>query len=393
MDTSQPLYDLAPIARLMLLGVLIALGPLVWVGWRNRHSSPMRRLQALTVLTLFLTFDLVLFGAFTRLTDSGLGCPDWPGCYGSASPVGARTEIAAAQEAMPTGPVTHGKAWVEMIHRYLATGVGVLIIVLTVSAWVQHRRVRRDGGERPPISPWWPTFTLFWVCLQGAFGALTVTMKLFPAIVTLHLMGGMVLLALLCLQAVHQTYSAQGRPPEPVSAGLRWGLGITGLLVALQVMLGGWVSTNYAVLACTTFPACQGSWWPEMNFSEGFQVWRELGMLQDGSHISFAGLTAIHYVHRLMAYVVLAALGIVCWRLRRAGVLLGQARWLGALALLQLVTGLSNVVLDWPLLAAVLHTGGAAGLVVVLTWSLVASRTASVPQEFSAPPGASRVSA
>ncbi|HRM00433.1 MAG TPA: COX15/CtaA family protein, partial [Acidovorax sp.] len=114
MDAPQSLYDLAPLARLMLLGVVIALGPLAWVAWRNPGSSPLRRLQALTVLTLFLTFDLVLFGAFTRLTDSGLGCPDWPGCYGSASPVGAHTEIAAAQQAMPTGPVTHGKAWVEM---------------------------------------------------------------------------------------------------------------------------------------------------------------------------------------------------------------------------------------------------------------------------------------
>ena len=116
-------------------------------------------------------------------------------------------------------------------------------------------------------------------------------------------------------------------------------------------------------------------------------------MLQDGSHISFAGLTAIHYVHRLMAYVVLAVLGILCWRLRQARVLQVQGRWLAALALLQLVTGLSNVVLDWPLLAAVLHTGGAAALVVVLTWALVASRTAAAPQEFSAPSGASRVSA
>ena len=151
MDT-QPLYDLAPLVRLMLLGVLIALGPLAWVGWRNRGKSPVRRLQALTVLTLFLTFDLVLFGAFTRLTDSGLGCPDWPGCYGNASPVGARAEIAAAQEAMPTGPVTHGKAWVEMIHRYLATGVGVLIIVLTASAWVQHRKALRSQG--PPAGCW-----------------------------------------------------------------------------------------------------------------------------------------------------------------------------------------------------------------------------------------------
>ena len=354
----------------------------------------MRRLQALTVLTLFLTFDLVLFGAFTRLTDSGLGCPDWPGCYGSASPVGARAEIAAAQEAMPTGPVTHGKAWVEMIHRYLATGVGVLIIVLTVSSWVQHRRAQRGMAEAPPLSPWWSTVTLMWVCLQGAFGALTVTMKLFPAIVTLHLIGGLVLLALLCVQAVRHTHAAQGRLPTVISPALRRGLAWTGLLLALQVVLGGWVSTNYAVLACTTFPTCQGSWWPAMDFAQGFQVWRKLGMLQDGSHISFAGLTAIHYVHRLMAYVVLAALAWLAWRLHRSGALRAQTRWLAGLSVLQLATGLSNVILDWPLVAAVLHTGGAAALVVVLTWALVSSRAAvPVSREFSAPPGASRVSA
>ena len=219
MTEAQPLYDLAPLIELMALGVAIALGPLAWVWWRNRGSTPVRRLQALTVLTLFLTFDLVLFGAFTRLTDSGLGCPDWPGCYGSASPVGAHTEISAAQQAMPTGPVTHGKAWVEMIHRYLATGVGVLIIALTVGAW------RQRGANRVLLSPWWPTATLVWVCLQGAFGALTVTMKLFPAIVTLHLIGGLVLLALLCLQAVRQTQHTQGVAPVAMPRGLRWLLG------------------------------------------------------------------------------------------------------------------------------------------------------------------------
>ena len=258
---SQPLYDLAPLAQMMLLGIVIALGPVAWVGWRHRGSARGHRLQALTVLTLFLTFDLVLFGAFTRLTDSGLGCPDWPGCYGSASPVGARADIAAAQEAMPTGPVTHGKAWVEMIHRYLATGVGVLIIVLTVATWLQWRRARADSTVSPPVmSPWWPTFTLVWVCLQGAFGALTVTMKLFPAIVTLHLMGGVVLLALLCVQAVRHTQAVRGVQPAVLAAPLRLGVLVTGALVALQVVLGGWVSTNYAVLACTTFPTCQGSW-------------------------------------------------------------------------------------------------------------------------------------
>lgn len=400
MSDAQPLYDLAPLARLMLLGVLIALGPLVWVWLRNRKSTPLKRLQALTVLTLFLTFDLVLFGAFTRLTDSGLGCPDWPGCYGNASPVGARAEIAAAQEAMPTGPVTHGKAWVEMVHRYLATGVGVLIIVITVSSWVQRRQARQQGIPEPPISPWWPTFTLFWVCLQGAFGALTVTMKLFPAIVTLHLIGGLVLLALLCVQAVRHAHWAQGRVAERISPALRQGLWWTAVLVSVQIVLGGWVSTNYAVLACTSFPTCQGSWWPAMDFAQGFQVWRKLGMLQDGSHISFAGLTAIHYVHRLMAYVVLAALLALVWRLYKAAVLGVQARWLLALSLAQLATGLSNVVLDWPLVAAVLHTGGAAALVVVLTWALASSRSAAAaaaattataaPEESQAPQGASR---
>ncbi|WP_440110062.1 COX15/CtaA family protein [Acidovorax sp. BL-A-41-H1] len=392
MDT-QPLYDLAPLARLMLVGILIAVGPLAWIALRNRGSSPVRRLQALTVLTLFLTFDLVLFGAFTRLTDSGLGCPDWPGCYGSASPVGARQEIAAAQEAMPTGPVTHGKAWVEMIHRYLATGVGVLIIAMTASAWVQRRQALRNGAQQPPLSPWWPTFTLFWVCLQGAFGALTVTMKLFPAIVTLHLMGGVVLLALLCVQAVRHTHWAQGRQPVSLTSPLRLALVAATALVGVQIVLGGWVSTNYAVLACTTFPTCQGSWWPEMNFAQGFQIWRELGMLQDGTHISFAGLTAIHYVHRLMAYLVLAVIWGVAWVLHRRGLLVAQARWLAALGALQLVTGLSNVVLDWPLVAAVLHTGGAAALVVVLTWSLASSRVAAHPQAATAPLRAPRVSA
>jgi heme a synthase len=401
---AQPLYDLAPLARLMLLGALIALGPLAWVRFRNRGASPMRRLQALTVLTLFLTFDLVLFGAFTRLTDSGLGCPDWPGCYGSVSPVGAQEEISSAQTAMPTGPVTHRKAWVEMIHRYLATGVGVLIIAMTVSAWVQHRAALRSapragaaahGGVGPGAlqvpNPWWPTFTLVWVCLQGAFGALTVTMKLFPAIVTLHLVGGIVLLALLCVQAVQHTRAAEGIAPASLSKPLRIALWGTAALVSAQVVLGGWVSTNYAVLACTTFPTCQGSWWPVMDFAQGFQVWRELGMLQDGSHISFAGLTAIHYVHRLMAYGVLAALVGLAWRLHAVSALRSQALWLAGLAALQLATGLSNVVLGWPLVAAVLHTGGAAALIVVLTWAIAASRSGTAPSEIFAPLRAPRV--
>ncbi|GKS87971.1 COX15/CtaA family protein [Acidovorax sp. SUPP2539] len=401
MQDAQPLYDLAPLARMVLLGAVIALGPLAWVWLRNRGTSRVRRLQALTVLTLFLTFDLVLFGAFTRLTDSGLGCPDWPGCYGNASPLGAHAEISAAQQAMPTGPVTHGKAWVEMIHRYLASGVGMLIIVLTVGAWWQRSRAARRQGLPPALSPWWPTATLVWVCLQGAFGALTVTMKLFPAIVTLHLIGGLVLLALLCVQAVRETHAARGVPPVALGRGLRGLLVATTVLLAVQIVLGGWVSTNYAVLACTTFPTCQGSWWPDMAFGQGFEIWRPLGLLQDGSHITFAGLTAIHYAHRLAAYAVLLALGLLAWRLHRAALLPAQARWIAGLALMQFATGLSNVVLDWPLVAAVLHTGGAAALVVVLTWALAASRAVGAARPLAAaagapttaPTGATRISA
>ena len=377
---ATPLVSLAPVAWMMLLGAVLALGPLAWVAWRSRGRAPVRRLQALTLLTLFLTFDLVLFGAFTRLTDSGLGCPDWPGCYGQTSPVGARAHIAAAQQALPSGPVTHGKAWIEMIHRYLATAVGVIIIVLTVASWVLWRRARAVRAQHATllIHPWWSTATLLWVCLQGAFGALTVTMKLFPAIVTLHLAGGMVLLVLLCVQAVRHTLVAQGVAPAPIAVGLRRALWVVAALLALQVLLGGWVSTNYAVLACTDFPTCQGSWWPPMEFAQGFALWRPLGLQADGSPIPFAALTAIHYTHRLMAYIVLLALALLAWRLWAAPALRPQARWLAGLALLQLLTGLSNVVLGWPLLAAVLHTGGAAALALVLTWALAASRSALV---------------
>jgi cytochrome c oxidase assembly protein subunit 15 len=348
------LYDLSPLGQMLLMVLVLVAAPIAWI-WR-RHADPLARRRALAIFLLFLTFDLVVFGAFTRLTDSGLGCPDWPGCYGSGTPVGARAHIEQAQAAMPTGPVTHSKAWIEMIHRYLASAVGALILVLTVLAW------RRPV---PGVSPWLPTATLVWVCLQGAFGALTVTMKLFPAIVTLHLLGGIGLLLLLVLQVARQS------PPQwPVlSAGLRRWLQAVLVLLMLQITLGGWVSTNYAVLACQEFPMCQGQWWPPMNFQQGFEVWRALGVDTHGAPISFAALTAIHYVHRLMAYVVLALLAFTVWRLARDNHGPG-ARRLAWLSALQLVTGLSNVVLDWPLVAALLHTAGAAALAMQLVWLL-----------------------
>ena len=372
----QALLDLTPVLRLLLMGVLLAAGPLLWVWLRQRQASMAQRLRALTMLTLFFTFDLVLFGAFTRLTDSGLGCPDWPGCYGNASPIGAKQEISEAQAAMPTGPVTHSKAWIEMVHRYLATGVGGMILALALlSAWeaFRRRKIHQTGGP-PAVSPWWPALTLVWVCVQGAFGALTVTMKLFPAIVTLHLLGALVLLALLTVQVVRYAQVQALVKSLTVPSRLRRGILLALVLVWMQVALGGWVSTNYAVLACTEFPKCQGSWWPAMDFLQGFELWRALGRTAAGSNLTFESLTAIHYTHRLMAYLVVAVLLWMVLRMRTTFALRAHARWLGFLVLLQFGTGLSNVVLGWPLLAAVMHTGGAAALVVVLTHALASTR-------------------
>jgi heme a synthase len=360
--------SLIPLGQVAAIGGAVAIGPLLWWRQRSRSRAPAGRLRALTLLTLFLTFDLIVFGAFTRLSDSGLGCPDWPGCYSSATPVGAREHIEAAQTAMPTGPVTHGKAWIEMIHRYLASGVGLLILVMTVLSWRLRREVGHAGAGGHAPSPWLPTLTLVWVCVQGGFGALTVTMKLFPAIVTLHLLFGLGLLMLLAWQ--HEAYK-----PRPLAASLvvRWAVAAVLLLTLAQVALGGWVSTNYAVLACDEFPTCHnGQWWPPLDFAQGFQLWRELGARAGGGLLSFEALAAIHMAHRIGAAVVFTAILGLAWLLRRPAQ--QWSRWLLAAAGWQLVSGLSNVVLDWPIVAALAHTAGAAVLLALLTTLLARLR-------------------
>ncbi|MDO9283771.1 MAG: COX15/CtaA family protein [Aquabacterium sp.] len=364
------LVDLTPLLRLLALAVLVALLPLSWWWLRQRGATVQRRLAALTAITLFLTFDLIVFGAFTRLTDSGLGCPDWPGCYGEASPFGARADIHAAQTALPSGPVTAAKAWIEMLHRYLAMAVGALILVSAAVSW-RARAVL-------PHSAWWAVLTLGWVIVQGLFGKYTVTLKLYPAVVTLHLLGAMVLLALLVLQ--HESFANRplARSPAHPSRLARWVALVLGA-VALQVALGGWVSTNYAVLACTGFPACNGQWWPAMDAGHGFTLLRELGRAGHGGYLPFEALVAIHMAHRLfalLAFAALVALVVRLWRepdpvaRRYAQVLVGLSLW-------QAASGLSNVVLGWPIVAALAHSAGAAGLVGVLTSLWARSRAAA----------------
>jgi cytochrome c oxidase assembly protein subunit 15 len=364
MNDAVPLVDFAPALRLALLALLIALLPLGYVWLRQRGRDTRARLAALTAVTLFLTFDLIVFGAFTRLSDSGLGCPDWPGCYGAASPIGAAPQISAEQAVAPSGKVTFGKAWIEMIHRYLAMTVGVLVLVMTVVAWRERARL--------PFSPWWPTATLVWTIVQGLFGKYTVTLKLYPAVVTLHLVGGLVLLALLALQ--HAAFSRRSDTAVALVGSLRTAARLALAVLAVQIVLGGWVSTNYAVLACTGFPQCNGQWWPAMS-SAGFAPLRELGHAADGSGLGFDAMVGIHMAHRLFGVIAALVLGALAWRLARAG---GRARRYGAalaaLLALQLGSGLSNVVLGWPLIAALLHSAGAAAMVLVLTLLLARAR-------------------
>jgi heme a synthase len=345
--------DFAPILRLALLAGGLALLLLGWLWWRQRHARAGDRLAALTALLLFLTFDLIVFGSFTRLSDSGLGCPDWPGCYGHASPIGAATDIHAAQTAQPTGPVTFSKAWIEMIHRYLAMTVGALILVMTLASWAARRTL--------PLSPWWATATLVWVLVQGLFGALTVTWKLKPLIVTLHLLGGMSTLALLL------TLLLSGRQAPDADAADSWLRPLAAgalILVIGQIALGGWVSSNYAALACSDFPLCQGQWKPAMDLAQAFTLQRELGYTADGSLLSTAALTAIHWSHRLGALAVLAGSGALAVALLRSAWQSGR-RWggilLGLLGL-QIGLGIANILLSLPLGLAVAHNLGAAAL-------------------------------
>lgn len=351
--------------QLAIMGLLAALLPLTLV-WISGDANKYRKLAWTAV---FLTFDLIMFGAFTRLTDSGLGCPDWPGCYGAANPFLAHGEIHAAQTLMPDGPVTVMKAWIEMLHRYLAMGVGVLIIALMLVAWRRWYTSRRQpaGGlhsaARSALSPGLPTWLLFFICLQGAFGAWTVTLKLQPVIVTVHLLLGMTLLALLTWLAVRQ-----GEPTEPEvrATALHLPAIVVLALLFFQIALGGWVSTNYAALACADFPLCQGVAIPPMDFMHGFTLWRHLGKTAAGDYLPFSALTAIHWVHRNFAFVVIGCIVWVGYRALQSPVLRQAAYWLLMVTGLQFATGISTIFLKWPLAIAVLHNGGAALLVILL---------------------------
>jgi cytochrome c oxidase assembly protein subunit 15 len=340
---------------LALKGLIIALVPGAII-YLSRGEDKFKRLAWVTV---FLTFDLIVFGAFTRLTDSGLGCPDWPGCYGEANPFLAHDDISAAQLAMPSGPVTVFKAWIEMIHRYLAMAVGVLIIAICVGA-IHYWRKNKTSRYHPAL----PLVLLVFVCIQGAFGAWTVTLKLQPLIVTTHLLLGLSLFALLCWhalrQTVHQTVTAT------ITKNLKILAAVAIVLVGMQIALGGWVSTNYAALACGGFPLCQSQFMPEMNLEQGYTLWRHLGMTANGEYLPFSALVAINWVHRCFALVVIVAISALVYQTWKIPAFKKLAQGLLVVLILQLISGAVTVQFDWPLAVAVAHNAGAAALVFLL---------------------------
>ena len=313
--------------------------------------------RKLVLGTAFLAFAVVVFGAFVRLADAGLGCPDWPGCYGHVAVPQSAEARGIAQLKFPDQPLDNSKAWIEMMHRYLAGTLGLLILAIAVYAW----RKRADLQQSPVL----PLFLAGLVVLQALLGMWTVTLLLKPAVVSLHLLGGMATLALLCWLALLQ-YPA----PQPVNTGkIRelkfWGwFGL--LLLTLQIALGGWVSVNYASLACGGFPLCNGSWVPEMDFASGFHFLRELGMTAEGEPLSRPSLNAIHWAHRLGALIVFCYLALFAIAVVRTQGLQKYGALLLIILCVQVVLGIGNVMLSLPLALAVAHNAAAALLLIAM---------------------------
>jgi cytochrome c oxidase assembly protein subunit 15 len=318
--------------------------------------------------TLF-AISVVVLGSFTRLVDAGLGCPDWPTCYGHIWAPQTDEQISQANAAFPEIPVDLTKTWPEMVHRYLATFLGLLIVTLAVVT------IRNRHRPEQPVKL--PLFLLFLVILQGAFGAWTVTLKLWPQVVTAHLMGGFATFTLLWLLTIRLAGSSSGLRFSSAPRQLPTVLAaITLLVVIAQVFLGGWTTSNYAALACPDLFTCQTQWWPEADYRAGFDLAHPIGPNYLGGHLEVPARTAIHMAHRIGAIVTtLICLGLV-WRLIKirfttlAGMLL-------LILAAQVTLGLSNIYFSLPLTVAVLHNlGGALLLAIVATVNFTLYREA-----------------
>lgn len=330
---------------------------------RDLKMQPYRRQYRLALLTSVLAFCVILVGAYVRLSDAGLGCPDWPGCYGQM--------VAPADQSALGGDYADrtlhtGKAWKEMMHRYLAGSLGLAILLLSILAWSNRKQ-----QSQPLLLPF---VLLLLVIFQAALGMWTVTLLVKPAIVTAHLLGGFATLALLWLLVLRLK---PGSAAAFASGKSRQLMILSLLVVIVQITLGGWTSTNYAALGCSEFPTCYaGQWWPAMDFREAFVIWRGLGVNYEFGVLEIEARTAIHMTHRIGALITLVIVGVLAMRLLRdeSGSLRKLGLLLLGLLLLQISLGITNVLGHLPLPVAVAHNGGAALLLLTLITTLWMSR-------------------
>ncbi|MBV4486188.1 COX15/CtaA family protein [Pseudomonas sp. SWRI153] len=320
----------------------------------------------LALFATLLALIVVLLGAYTRLTHAGLGCPDWPGCYGFISVPKSEAQLAHAELHFPDAPVEAHKGWNEMIHRYFAGSLGLVISLLAGRAWVN----RRHPGQPVKL----PLFLLAVVIAQAAFGMWTVTLKLWPQVVTGHLLGGFATLSLLFLltlrlSGVLPALTVPRRLQYWATAGL--------LLVIGQIALGGWVSSNYAAVACIDFPTCHGQWLPPADFANGFHLTQHIGPNYLGGQLDSDARTAIHLTHRIGALLVTLVLVGLAWQLKGVGMTRLAALVLIALAA-QITLGISNVLFHLPLPVAVAHNAGGAALLLTLVLVNYHARTSLV---------------
>jgi cytochrome c oxidase assembly protein subunit 15 len=318
----------------------------------NRNAKPANPLPWLAAV--LLAFTVVILGAYTRLSDAGLGCPDWPGCYGHVAVPTTAQAIDRANEAYAHRPVEPAKAWKEMVHRYAAGLLGLTVLGLTLAAW------RRGTGRALA------TALLLLIAFQAALGMWTVTLMLKPLVVMGHLLGGLSVLSLLWLGYLNSRSYVPDRGAAPVA--LRR-LALLGLAVlAVQIALGGWTSANYAALACPTFPKCMGHWWPPMDMADGFVLWRGLGVNYEFGVLDSPARVAVHMAHRAWAVVAFLYLGTMALAVVRRGA--GPLRAIAAAVLLLLATqvslGVANVWLSLPLPVAVAHNAVAALLLLAM---------------------------
>jgi len=350
----------------------------------TRQNIEHKTLFKLALSAFILAIFVVILGAFTRLVDAGLGCPDWPGCYGHLLWPNEAHEITKAEEAFPDAPVELEKTWPEMVHRYFAGTLGLFILAIVIMSIRYSLRQQKLGQITAETSSTLGSvpvklslLLLALVILQAAFGMWTVTLKLWPKVVTAHLLGGFATLSLLWLlvQRLGMRHWYVSEIQYHALRFIRPLIVFALVLVIIQIALGGWVSSNYAALACPDLPLCLGQWLPPTDFKSGFNVWQDIGPNYLGGQLDNHARTAIHLTHRIGAIAVTLTLIALGFRLLKLGS--DQIRrwvwWLWAVLTVQISLGLANILFALPLVIAVAHN--AVGAVLLLTMVTITYRS------------------